>query len=224
MFSYLVKDDYLKAIPEREAIFIVFQIMKALQFLHKKLKIVHRDLKLDNILLELPIPKTKIYLCDFGIAKYLGHNNRTNTCVGTLEYSAPEVFKSDKSGDKAVQPYDFKCDIWSLGVITHILLSGVSPFYSESKEKIIKASRLGQLNLAKPQFNKVSLSGKSCIKRLLQVEAASRMDINDCFDHDWIKLQRKKLEKTYRSVVGTGGNYAPLPLNQTLQHTKRKKT
>lgn len=186
-----MKDDYLKAIPEREAIFIVFQIMKALHFLHKKLKIVHRDLKLDNILLELPIPGSKIYLCDFGIAKHLGYNNRTNTCVGTLEYSAPEVFKADKSGNKAVQSYDFKCDTWSLGVITHILLSGVSPFYSESKDKILKASRLGQLNFAKPQFSKISLSSKSYIKKLLRVEVTSRMDINDCFDHNWIKLQRK---------------------------------
>lgn len=200
LFSYLVCDGYLRAISEKEAILIVFQLMKALHFLHKNLRIIHRDIKLDNVLLELPIPQSKIYLCDFGIAKYIGHK-RTRTCVGTLEYSAPEVFKTEISGKTSIQPYGFKSDMWSLGIVTHILLSGISPFYSDVRENIINGTRIGKLNFNKPQFQKVSQSAKSFIKRLLVVDPQSRMDINDCFEHVWIKLNRPKLEKFYRDKI-----------------------
>lgn len=200
LFSYLVCDGYLKSIPEKEAILIVFQLMKAIHYLHKSLHIIHRDLKLDNVLLELPLPQPKVYLCDFGIAKYIGRK-RTNTSVGTLEYSAPEVFKTDINGKTSIQSYDYKSDMWSLGVITHILLSGISPFYSDSRESIICATRSGNLNFEKPQFRKVSQSAKSFIKRLLLVDPQNRMDINECFEHIWIKLNRPKLEKFYREKI-----------------------
>ncbi|RCK55373.1 Meiosis-specific serine/threonine-protein kinase MEK1 [Candida viswanathii] len=200
LFSYLVCDGYLKGIPEKEAILMVFQLMKALQFLHRKLQIIHRDIKLDNILLELPLPHSKIYLCDFGIAKHIGYK-RTKTCVGTLEYSAPEVFKYDSSGKKTLTPYDFRSDMWSLGVVTHILLSGISPFYSDNRDSIIDATRVGKLNFEKPQFHKVSQAAKSFVKRLLQLDPENRMDVEECFEHVWIKLNRPKLEKFYREKI-----------------------
>ncbi|KAI3403458.2 hypothetical protein KGF56_003742 [Candida oxycetoniae] len=199
LFSYLVHENYLRAIPEKETIFIVFQLMKALQFLHKSLHIVHRDLKLDNILMQLPLPKSKIFICDFGIAKLMTQT-RTNTCVGTIEYSAPEVFKCDLRG-KAVTPYSFKCDAWSLGIITHILLSGISPFYSQSKESILRASREGILNFNKKQFLKVSKPAKGFISALLKVNASDRLDIDGCFEHEWIKNNRPKLESFYREKI-----------------------
>ncbi|KAI5952368.1 hypothetical protein KGF54_003234 [Candida jiufengensis] len=201
LFSYLVKGTTLKAISERESIFIIFQVMKALQFLHKNLNIIHRDLKLDNILLEIPQPKTKIYLCDFGIAKNVSFSNgRTNTSVGTIEYSAPEVFKQDLNG-KSTKPYNFKCDIWSLGVITHILLSGISPFYSDQKQHILDLTRRGQLNFKRKQFNQVSNKAQSFIQSLIQIDSGIRLDIDECFEHNWIKANRLKLERFYRENI-----------------------
>ncbi|KAI5965273.1 uncharacterized protein KGF55_001493 [Candida pseudojiufengensis] len=201
LFSYITKGNKLKAIPEREVIFIIFQIMKALQFLHKNLNIVHRDLKLDNILLQIPQPRTKIYLCDFGTAKDLSRSGgRTNTAVGTIEYSAPEVFKRNHKG-KSITPYNFKCDIWSLGVVTHILLSGKSPFYSENAEDILISARKGYLNFNIKQFNGVSHKAQSFIRSLLKVNMDDRLDIDECFEHVWIKNNKMKLETFYREMV-----------------------
>lgn len=199
LFSYLVNDNHLRAIPEQEAIFIVFQIMKALQFLHKHLKIVHRDLKLDNILLKLPLPKSRIYICDFGIAKKLTRS-RTNTSVGTIEYSAPEVFDTDSKG-KSTKSYNYKCDVWSLGIVSHILLTGISPFYSELKEQILMSARRGQLNFTKKQFLLVSKSARAFLLALLNVDPQLRVDADGCFDCAWIASNRAKLERFYREKV-----------------------
>ncbi|KAI5950552.1 hypothetical protein CANMA_005212 [Candida margitis] len=199
LFSYLVNDNHLRALPEQEAIFIVFQVMKALQFLHNHLRIVHRDLKLDNILLQLPLPKSRIYICDFGIAKKLTCS-RTNTSVGTIEYSAPEVFNIDIKG-KASEPYNFKCDTWSLGIVTHILLTGISPFYSESKEHILKSARQGQLNFSRKQFVNISRNAKTFLSALLQVDPNDRVDADGCFNCAWIASNRAKLERFYREKI-----------------------
>ena len=199
LFSYLVKDNHLRALPEQEAIFIVFQIMKALQFLHTHLKIIHRDLKLDNVLLQFPLPRSRIYICDFGIAKKMTYS-RTNTSVGTIEYSAPEVFNINSKG-KAKEPYDYKCDVWSLGIITHILLTGISPFYSEQKEQILVSARRGQLNFARKQFVHVSKSAKAFLLALLEVNPQLRADVDGCFKCAWVANNRAKLERFYRDKI-----------------------
>ena len=204
LFSYLVKDNHLRAIPEQEAIFIVFQIMKAVQFLHNNLKIVHRDLKLDNVLMQIPLPKSRIYICDFGIAKKLTCS-RTNTSVGTIEYSAPEVFNIDSKG-KVFQPYNYNCDLWSLGVVTHILLTGISPFYSELKEQILMMARRGQLNFAKKQFVHISKNAKAFLSALLRVDPRLRVDANDSFNCAWIASNRAKLERFYRERIADAQN------------------
>ncbi|CAK9439607.1 uncharacterized protein LODBEIA_P37070 [Lodderomyces beijingensis] len=173
--------------------------MKGLQFLHKKLQIVHRDLKLDNILMQIPLPKTKIYICDFGIAKQL-EKSRTNTCVGTVEYSAPEVFRANEKG-QSDSPYNFKCDTWSLGIITHIVLSGISPFYSDRKEVILKNARDGRLDFQRKQFSKISTYAKDFVAALLNIDVGCRLDIDECFEHCWIKSNRAKLEKFYREKI-----------------------
>ncbi|EGW33017.1 uncharacterized protein SPAPADRAFT_150549 [Spathaspora passalidarum NRRL Y-27907] len=197
LFSYLRTGKYLRALPEQETISIVYQLLKAISYLHKELQIVHRDLKLDNILLEIPVPRTRIYLCDFGIAKCLSNckQQKTDTCVGTIEYSAPEVFQEERE-------YSFKCDLWSLGVICHILLSGISPFYGNGeKEFMITAARTGRVNLNRHQFRNSSSMCKSFIQRLLKVDPDERMSIDDCFNHEWIRINQTNLEKFYQKRI-----------------------
>lgn len=209
LFSYLIDGKFLKPIAEPEAILIVFQLMQALNFLHRELSIVHRDLKLDNILLEIPIPQSKIYLCDFGIAKYLDNSQQTtDSCVGTIEYCAPEVFSNNTKFEPCIllqipnDGYNFKCDLWSLGVICHILLSGISPFYADGdKGNMIRAARFGRLNLNKPQFQKITSFAKDFISKLLKVNPQQRMSIEECFEHPWIKSNRKKLDWYYCKLI-----------------------
>ena len=119
--------DYLKArtfrLNEERAREIILQLTLAVQFLHS-LGIVHRDIKLENVMMsdssEHAIPK----LADFGLAKIVGPSEKADEPFGTLGYAAPEVLRKE--------PYGAACDLWSLGCISHALLCGALPFDHET--------------------------------------------------------------------------------------------
>lgn len=196
-------------------ILIVFQLLLALDYLHNQLQVIHRDLKLDNVLLKAPIPCTKIILCDFGIAKSLQRlNQRTKTIVGTVEYSAPEIFTLDKRVNEhnnieaftkkwmKGEGYDYKCDTWSLGIMIHIMLSGISPFYSDGDEVgMVKNAKLGQLNFGRHQWQNVSPAAKDFIRKLVEIDPIKRYSIDECIKHEWISKRHLQLQRIYESKI-----------------------
>ena len=119
--------DYLKLrhfkISEDRAKELIYQIALAIKYLHSY-GIVHRDIKLENVLMsdntEQAVPK----LVDFGLAKIIGPSEKAVEPFGTLGYVAPEVLKKE--------PYTFSCDIWGLGCISYAMMSGTLPFDHES--------------------------------------------------------------------------------------------
>jgi calcium-dependent protein kinase len=92
-------------------------------YFHKK-NIVHRDLKLENTLLEKSKDLDQIKIIDFGTSQIIDDDEKLTLKIGTPYYIAPEVLS---------QNYGFKCDIWSCGVIAYMLLSGTPPFKGETK-------------------------------------------------------------------------------------------
>lgn len=196
LFSYLIKStETLHALSEAESLIIVFQILQALQYLHSR-GIAHRDLKLDNIMLKNSSIGSRIVLGDFGISKEVKNNTRFNTVIGTPEYCAPEVGfglqKETKPG------YTTKCDMWSLGVITHLLLTGISPFYDEQDSmKTAQNARNGKLYLNTKEWSKITNEGKSFVASLLKVNPVERPSADECLKHRWIDKHRNSLEIVY---------------------------
>ena len=101
--------------------FYIAQIVIALGKLHEK-GIMHRDLKLENIMLDA---NGYIKIIDFGLAKILDNDELAVTQCGTAEYFAPEVLLR--------QPYDFSVDWWAIGIITFELIFGSTPFFNQNK-------------------------------------------------------------------------------------------
>ncbi|KAF3837215.1 hypothetical protein F7725_004679, partial [Dissostichus mawsoni] len=105
-------------LPERNTRFLVTQILEALRYLHLK-HIAHCDLKPENVLLASADPFPQVKLCDFGFARIIGEKSFRRSVVGTPAYLAPEVISS--SG------YNRSLDMWSVGVIMYVSLSGTFP-------------------------------------------------------------------------------------------------
>lgn len=104
---------------EDRAARLMRDMLSSIHYLHRK-GIVHRDLKLENFLFEGDSATSPLIMIDFGLSKHFDPNERMTQRVGSCYYTAPEVLSGD---------YDYRCDIWSLGVICYMLLSGSPPFY-----------------------------------------------------------------------------------------------
>jgi hypothetical protein len=103
---------------EKQCARIIKQLLSAVRYIHSK-GIIHRDLKLENFLFTTTSPDSELKLIDFGLSKHFTHGQQHNDAVGTPYTVAPEVLRGS---------YDEKCDVWAIGVITYLLLSGDPPF------------------------------------------------------------------------------------------------
>jgi len=167
---------------EREAAEIVRMISSALYHLHT-MNVAHRDLKPENLLYVSEAPNALLKLTDFGFAKETVAGPELQTPCYTPYYVAPEVLGPEK--------YDKSCDLWSLGVITYILLCGYPPFYSKHGQAISpgmkKRIRSGQYTFPDAEWKNVSNDAKDLIKGLLKTDPVQRGTIENVMDHPWIK-------------------------------------
>ena len=178
-YDMLAVESNYEGTRESVAVQIMYQALRALEYLHS-IGIWHRDIKPENFLVEdrsLIVPK--VLLCDFGYAKKFPSGAKCQEDLGTLLYNAPEIIKGE--------PYDESVDIWAMGVIMYILLSGETPFPTNNN-KIIRDSILeGTIDCERPSFNKVSPQGKSLIHKMLQYNPENRISASDALQDDWFK-------------------------------------
>lgn len=142
-----------KTFDEKAAKKIIKEILEAINYLHIK-NIVHRDIKPENILFS---KNGVLKIADFGTSKFFIKSKMKNT-HGTPYYIAPEVLDGN---------YNEKCDVWSVGVILYILLSGYPPFYGNSDEEIMGRVTKGKYDFKWKTFDNVSSNAKNLIKKML---------------------------------------------------------
>ena len=127
LFTYLEQRNF--EIPEKRAKELSHQIATALYYLHS-FGVAHRDLKPENILMENDTDEADLRIVDFGLSKIIGPNESSIDPFGTLSYVAPEVLLQN--------PYGKEVDLWSLGVITYLMLSHVLPFDDDDDKEIAR--------------------------------------------------------------------------------------
>ncbi|EFN51045.1 hypothetical protein CHLNCDRAFT_37582, partial [Chlorella variabilis] len=166
---------------EEDARTIFLQLMRGVQYLHS-VGVVHRDLKLDNLLLAKKGDISCLKIADFGVAMKGSPAvlNSMRTVCGSPQYIAPEVICAGKKRDAAstdadLDGYGPACDLWSCGVILFMLLGGYPPFWHESKPQLLEAVERGEFEFADPVWQEVSWQAKDLVSKLLVVDPDKRL-------------------------------------------------
>lgn len=144
---------------EKDAAVLIKQVLGCINYCHQN-NIVHRDLKPENILLEQNKEFDQIKIIDFGTSLVYdpGSSSKLSEKLGTPYYIAPEVLG---------ESYGSKCDIWGIGVITYVVLSGRPPFNGKDDDEIMRAVRKGKFDFGHQVWNNVSQQAKDFIGKLL---------------------------------------------------------
>ncbi|XP_039865177.1 serine/threonine-protein kinase D2 isoform X1 [Simochromis diagramma] len=163
-------------LPERLTKFLITQILAALRHLHFK-NIVHCDLKPENVLLASADPSPQVKLCDFGFARIIGEKSFRRSVVGTPAYLAPEVLLN--------QGYNRSLDMWSVGVIMYVSLSGTFPFNEDEdiNDQIHNAAFMYPPN----PWKQISSDAIDLINNLLQVKMRKRYSVDKSLSHAYLQ-------------------------------------
>uniref|UniRef100_A0A8C3N7D9 Calcium/calmodulin dependent protein kinase IV n=1 Tax=Geospiza parvula TaxID=87175 RepID=A0A8C3N7D9_GEOPR len=211
LFDRIVEKGYYS---ERDAADAVKQILEAVSYLHAN-GIVHRDLKPENLLYATPAPDAPLKIADFGLSKIVEDHVTMKTVCGTPGYCAPEILRGCAYGPEV--------DMWSLGIITYILLCGFEPFYDERGDQYMFKRILScEYDFVSPWWDDVSLNAKDLVKKLIVLDPKKRLTTLQALQHPWVtgkainfahmdnaqkKLQefnaRRKLKAAVKAVVAS---------------------
>ena len=185
LLSYFEYNEY--ELPETKVCDIIHKLSMAIYYLHSY-GIVHRDLKPENILMTDLSPEADIRLLDFGLSKIVGNEEKCTEPYGTLSFVAPEVLQG--------KPYDKSVDLWSIGIITFLLLCGYLPFDDRHSEREIARQTIQDpVPFEDKIWSKYSPEAKTFVDGLLQKKPEKRYTIKEILEHPWIKKMDKVPEK-----------------------------
>lgn len=172
LLDYFSRIGYL---TETQTAIYIKQILSALCYLHS-MNIVHRDLKLENLLIEKE-KMNVLKIADFGSATEIRKREKLATVIGTINYIAPEVIR---------KKYDEKCDVWSCGVIMFILLTGSLPFRAANKRDTFEVILKSKVDPGDEKLQMVSESAKQLLCRMLDSDSESRITAEGALNSEWI--------------------------------------
>ncbi|VDK50737.1 unnamed protein product [Anisakis simplex] len=188
LFDRILEDDSLMS--EDEVRNYIHQILLGVQHMHQK-DIVHLDLKPENILLKSK-DSTEIRIIDFGLARKLDPKKTVKLLFGTPEFCAPEVVN--------FQPVGLSTDMWTIGVVTYVLLSGLSPFLGDTDEETLANISAADWDFDDEEWQDVSPMAKDFISRLMVKDRRKRLTVAEALSHPWITKAQPEVERSRISL------------------------
>lgn len=190
-------------IKESTGKYYFFQLLLAVQYLHKQ-GIVHRDLKPENILMSSQDDNAILKISDFGLSKFVDEETVCKTYCGTPLYLAPEVICNRTIN----RPYTSAVDVWSLGVILFLLLSGYHPFIHSypAEDNIVKGAYL----LRKERWSKVTSEGLALVRKMLEVNPIQRPTLEAIIEDPWM-MDDEVISKVYE-LIFANSDFDTLPM------------
>ncbi|XP_029611581.1 serine/threonine-protein kinase 17A [Salmo trutta] len=183
-----------EAFKEEDVKRLMRQILEGVSFLHRN-NMVHLDLKPQNILLTSDALLGDIKIVDFGLSRMVSSNQELREIMGTPEYVAPEILN--------YEPISTATDMWSIGVLAYVMLTGISPFLGEDKQETFL--NISQINISyqEEELEHVDQAAITFIKALLIKEPQNRATAEECLQHQWLQPKEKKQAEATSAVKET---------------------
>ena len=195
LFHYVAKNG---AIEETVAALVFSQVAKAIAHMHS-FGVAHRDIKPENVLIER-WPRVRV--CDFGLVGYTNEDQKMSTFIGSTSYLAPECVSKVE--------YDGKVsDVWSLGVLLYVLVTGTNPWTQENTAKMIQEITTGDYYIP----DNVSEGCADLIRRMLVTVPESRATMEEVVGHPWLELAKSAVVKLPSKAAIPKGQPTLPPLN-----------
>jgi len=175
-------------ISEARACGIMHALASALYYLHSH-GIIHRDIKPDNIVMIDESEDSDIKIVDFGLSRFIGPSEKCLEPFGTYGYAAPEVLKG--------MPYDKCVDVWSLGVVTYMMLWGTNPFIAGDEDETARRTICEEPNYE--PLIKVSKKAKDCVTKMLIKDPNKRITLKELLVHPWVNKHFPNVVKMRQS-------------------------
>jgi len=181
LFERVIDDDFI--LTERLCELYMMQICEGVHFMHS-CNIIHLDMKPENILC-VNRDGHRIKIIDFGLARRFDPTKQLKVLFGTPEFVAPEVINFDRVG--------FGTDMWSVGVICYVLLSGLSPFMGENDNETYANINRVNYDFDDESFTDISDEAKDFISKLLNRDKDKRLQAKECLAHPWLTRRPKSV-------------------------------
>uniref|UniRef100_A0A4X2L9E1 Myosin light chain kinase 2, skeletal/cardiac muscle n=1 Tax=Vombatus ursinus TaxID=29139 RepID=A0A4X2L9E1_VOMUR len=186
LFERIVDEDY--QLTEVDTMVFVRQICDGILFMHK-MRVLHLDLKPENILC-VSTTGHMVKIIDFGLARRYNPKEKLKVNFGTPEFLSPEVVNYDQISDKT--------DMWSMGVITYMLLSGLSPFLGDDDTETLNNVLAANWYFDEETFETISEEAKDFVSKLIIKTPRERMSAAQCLAHPWLNNLAEKAKRCNR--------------------------
>ncbi|NXF73474.1 MYLK2 kinase, partial [Sclerurus mexicanus] len=188
LFERIIDDDY--HLTEVDCMVFVRQICEGIRFMHH-MRVLHLDLKPENILC-VAATGHMVKIIDFGLARRYNPNEKLKVNFGTPEFLSPEVVNYEQ--------VSYSTDMWSMGVITYMLLSGLSPFLGDDDTETLNNVLAANWYFDEETFESVSNEAKDFVSNLIIKDKSARMSADQCLQHPWLNNLAEKAKRCNRRL------------------------